>query len=117
HHLALAWGEPCDPHPHAAALRLEEPDLAVELDRLVDTVEQHLTVERLLDEVDRARAHGAHRGRHVGVAGDHDYRNRDPAPDELLLQVESAHPRQPDVAHDTARAAGAVLRGQELLAR
>ena len=76
---------------------------AVALDGRVDGVEQHLLVERLGEELDRAGLHRAHGHRNVAVPGDEDDRQSDACFRELLLKGESAHARQPHVEHEAAR--------------
>src|SRR5512145_861567 len=53
--------------------------------------EQRVVLERLLDEVEDAGLHGAHRDAHVAVPGHDDGRHAAAAPLELGEEVDSAH--------------------------
>jgi hypothetical protein len=59
------------------ALEVAVAQLGVAGDGPLDAVEQVLVVEGLLDEVEGARLHRAHRHLHVAMAGDEDDRNVD----------------------------------------
>src|SRR5262249_11316320 len=90
--------------------------VAIELERLSYAIEQELITEGLLDEVDRAGLHRAHRHRYLGVSGDDDGRELDAAPRELGLEIESAHPRHAHVQDQAARLRRVVIR-EELRSR
>ena len=102
-HLALPRGQLIDPLAcHAAALAARLAFLE-HVERLVEAGEQRLLGERLLDEVDRALLHGAHRGRHLAMPGHHDHRPVDAALLELRHHLEAVHLRHADVEQHAAR--------------
>ena len=69
----------------------------------MDTVEEQLAAERLLEVVECTRPERVHRRLHVAVAGDEDDRDPDLPRGELSLEPEAAHARQADLQQETAR--------------
>ena len=63
----------------------------VEGNRLMDSFEQVLVVERLLDKVERASLYRPHRHLNVAMAGDEDDRQMNPLCLQALLEIQAAH--------------------------
>jgi hypothetical protein len=78
----------------AAVLRKAASSAAsrVLFQRAIDGGEQINAAERLLDEARHACFHGADRGRHVALAGDHDRWQLMPVTLEALVDVRSTRP-------------------------
>src|SRR5438093_1801896 len=114
HHLTLPGRQAGHPGGDLGPLGLGPAALPVDLERLPDPVEEKLAADRLLEEVDRAGAHGARGGRHVAVAADHDDGKLRLAGDELVLEVDAAQPGHPEVDHEAPRST-AVLRLKEII--
>ena len=72
----------------------------------VDPLDELLDVERLLEEVESAQAHGAHRRRHVGVAGEKDHRHIGALLPQPVMDFRASNARHPDVEQHAAGAAG-----------
>jgi CRP-like cAMP-binding protein len=68
----------------------------------LDGEKEAVVVERLLDEVDRARLHRADGCRDVALAGHDDHREQDPCGGEPPLELEAVHPRHANVDQDAA---------------
>ena len=86
--------------------------LTVEVQRFVQPREQHVVLERLLEQVDRAGAHPSRGDVHVGRAGEEDDRDPGIALAQLLLQLQPAHAGQGDIEQQTTGLLRAK-RGQE----
>ncbi len=114
--LALACAERRESSASLLAASPHLARLAIDLECLAHAIEQQLIAERLLDEVDRARLHGANRHRHLGVTRDHDGGQLGAALDQLGLEIESAHSGHAHVEYQTAGLRGLVL-AQELRRR
>src|SRR5262245_42494327 len=67
-HLALAGREPIEPILNAAAPRADGALLAIARDGPGDGVDESPGFDRLGQEIDRARLHGANRFRNVTMA-------------------------------------------------
>jgi len=74
-------------------------DLAVTGDALPDRIEQSPTVERLGQELEGAGLHRSHRHGDVAVTREKDDGDLKIRLGELLLQIESAQPRQFHIQH------------------
>jgi hypothetical protein len=72
----------------------------------MDGGQQHVVLERLRQEVERAGFHRLHGRRDVAIAGDEDHRDVGSA-GELRLQPEAAEPRESDIEHEAAGNRGA----------
>jgi hypothetical protein len=92
------------------------PDVGVQLERVLDTVEQDLTVERLFDEIDGPGLHGPDGHRHVRMAGQDDDGEPERLSRQPFLELKPAHTRQAHIEHKATRARR-VKSSQELLGR
>ena len=72
------------------------------LDGPLDLLQEGLAVERLLDELDRARLHRPDRHRHVRERRDEDDRHSLAPRDEILVQVEPTRSRHTHVKDEAA---------------
>ena len=81
---------------------------------LLNGIQEGLLLERLRQEVHRARLDRPHRGRNIGVAGEKDDREVRPNLGQLLLQVESRDSGELEIQHQTAPLVCPAAR-QELL--
>ena len=71
----------------------------VAFERNLNRIEEILIPERLGEEFDRARLHGAHRHRDIAVSADENDGNLDARLGEFGLKVESAQAGQSDIEH------------------
>ncbi len=108
-HLALAWRERFESLADHGPLLEHGAVGAVLLQRALNTVDQVLVAEGLLQEVERTGLHGLHRHRHIAVAGNENDRDHRAQPVELLLQLQAAHFRHAHVQHQAARLSGVVV--------
>ncbi len=91
------------------ALRLQLPRgacLGVGVQRRADGAEQPFARDRLFQHIGRAGLDRAHGGRHVGVGGQEDDRQRDAALAQRRLQIEPGGAGQPHVEQQAAGAIG-----------
>ena len=108
-HLALALRELGKTRAVNAAALVALARLGIALDAILHHRHHAPVVERLLDEVDRALLHRAHRLGHVGAARQEDHRQQHAALLEVLLQVEAVHSRHVEVDHEATGHIGLVF--------
>src|SRR5262245_53553814 len=109
HDLALAGSQGVEPVLDLGPLGALGPGLAAPGQRPLDTVEQLLILEGLLEEVQGAFLHGPDAGRDRRVARDEDDWHCLLGPAQGCLELEPAGAGQPDVEHETRRAIGGIV--------
>ena len=78
------------------------------LDRLADSGQKELIVERLFDEVHCPSAHGTYGNGNVSVSGNNDDRQRNVRFGQLFLKLQSADAGHPYVRDNTSKPIGIV---------
>jgi hypothetical protein len=77
--------------------------------------EQDFIAEGFVQKVNRAGSQGARPRRGIAMAGDEDDRNQAMGRSQLLLQLQAAHPRHPQVDDQAGR--GLPLTGMQKVLR
>src|SRR3954465_15245142 len=104
-HLELALREPGKALAHLALL-------PVGRESALHGCGQLLARRALLEEIDSAASHGAHRAGNVGRSGEEDHPQAQAAPCKLALQLETIHPRHVEIHHHAAARLAGELREQ-----
>ena len=99
-HVALARSEACEPLTKVRGVGHRVPRRSVLLDRGAHRGNQRPGLDRLGQEIRRARLDGAHRHRDVAVPADEHDRQRFARGGEPLLQLEAVEARHRDVEHE-----------------
>ena len=102
--FALLVGQRLQPRPDLVEVGLARQAVGVVLDRALDLLQQDLTVERLLEELDGPRLHRPDGHRHIGISRDEHHRDPQAPRGQLLEQIEPAGSRHPDVEDQTGGA-------------
>ena len=108
-YLALARGETGETRRCRVAPRGQLGRIAHLLQRVIDTGEQLLVADRLLEEIHRPCVHRPHRHVHVAIAGDHDRRQPAALVLQALQQREPAHPRHHGIDQQASLGPGAII--------
>src|SRR5262249_46383351 len=90
-------------------LLLVQPGALATRDPLLNRLEQLLIVERLGEELDRARLHGANGHRDIAASGDEYDRQFEAEFAQFLLQLEPAEIREVNVKHQTVSILQAIV--------
>ena len=70
---------------------------------IVGERDNFLVVERLLDKIDRAMLDRRHRFCNVRARGEKNHRHQDVVLDQIMLQLEPAHPGHVEIDEEAAR--------------
>src|SRR5256885_6907975 len=81
---------------------------AIDPQRVVQHLEQHHVIDRLLEEVEGAVLQRGARRRDIAVSGEYHYRHVEPALAQRALQLEPGHARHAQIRQHTARLVGLV---------
>src|SRR6185369_10682450 len=70
--------------------------------RPLDTVDELLLLDRLLQKINRSKAHRLDRHRHIAMASNEDNGNMPTGFDQVPLQIDPADPRHAYIEHQAA---------------
>ena len=116
HYFPLSRAQPFVALPQLRYLGplLSRPPVLI--DGLLDRIQKVLVAERLGEKLHRAGFDSPNRHGNIAVAGDEDNWDMEVALGELVLQLESADPGEPDIQHQAAGSSVARA-GKKLLGR